>query len=1379
MHGSWDYELKRRLQDASIPLAKRFRLAKNVVYTDTHDFPSQTKEMLIGEWLGELTSTKSITSKQFRDVLGWLDGGDDFTVFKYELIKIVAKYVGNNIIQVEDIKHIITFLENSKIRTQLIIYIKDFIDISVTLLQHLAQPDSTNSALIDRLLKNISQYYKDCKKKLEFTILFLDGDILETIFGYLGTENEKTTLSLCQSILFPMNKKSYFAGYLNNLIRKADLSQLIEESGSNIVFVLKIMDAFLKFPEGRTNTDESFLKNFISVFVYSYSNESQLIFAFYIMLCNCLDLKQNYVNSAMKLTPIEFDSDKIKRGIFLHMLEVLVKNEIDISIQLRDTINDRSAETIKTFLLFLQDVLFNNIKVGKKVNKMTLNLITTALKLDPTLVEQVTIQILPLLMVAKKNSSTMSLYIEMINLLLKTMFKLGRGLHFIHEMLPHLKNTLDLNQSEHELDGSDLLPDDCVDIYGRLTSELLFRQNKDLLLLFQEDLEEYCLKHLQIGNINNSVTVLTEMLSAILSSFLRYNKMADHSVPLPIGEDFWSAFHNFENGTLKTLAECLAQLDYNTRIVSAFLKTCICFVELKVLNFKFSNIKLDISEVDNNDDIFDMGVILPSLKNSFKGLVPKINVDENDLMQNLLVLKRLAFQLVTKTKKTEYYASTFKSHVVKTLSSTLSCDKKSYYLSILFSNLDQNQVKQVAKCLVKTFSEDGNIFLIDAVANNKHLLQASFSEATKNILKQFENTEPLLKCLKESHDISTVLKENSGMKLLYKLTITEKDEKIAHYLDIVKHLQLYYLDENSQLVAILVLLALKNNCNVKENKRSIDNTLQSIYEVSTKLPDVFILFSVSEMFQFDNNFFDLLKLNTKASKLIIVKSLLETAVKKVKTDAEVIKNIVKILLAKLPKVSTKLVDIEYFANPIFQIICILLPILTKEKRNITTSAYRSILANLQEQLNKIMLDSFKNIDFSVIKHFDVSEDVMATLNAMNAYSLTLLKCCETNDGSEVKSTESLYSGLDFFVKNALQIIGDDQFKAAHVETPLQLINIMLRYKKKLEWHQMVQDSDKFNEFLSQVWRAIKLRLSIVHGHRVKITNSVTDEMVVTLKYVAELSSTQFFVNIVDDLNALCVLMANIVELKCEALAKLMFRSLKNMRFWIQQHFSGDFEHRDGDKQDGGMIVTLDDSICEILTIDLSILAEVILAAKKISFDYKFLDVIFVLQHQTHYILGRDSTHKCDISWKSFFALFESSVAILNSLIQSREELLEDRWPCFMQCYKTLVLCMCERSKLSDPDDRTTEHKFAEIAHSIEKNIAAYAVADFCVYLESCHPPKIIRQHLENSVVLLIQACDSTHSMAFLRRGLAGAVGQMTLTNMYTMYKRYHKYVGNA
>ena len=76
-------------------------------------------------------------------------------------------------------------------------------------------------------------------------------------------------------------------------------------------------------------------------------------------------------------------------------------------------------------------------------------------------------------------------------------------------------------------------------------------------------------------------------------------------------------------------------------------------------------------------------------------------------------------------------------------------------------------------------------------------------------------------------------------------------------------------------------------------------------------------------------------------------------------------------------------------------------------------------------------------------------------------------------------------------------------------------------------------------------------------------------------------------------------------------------------------------------------------------------------------------------------------------------------------------------------------------------------------------IAAYTVADLCTNLERNAPTKMVRQHLENSVALLIQACDNTYAMSFLKRGLVGYVGQMTMSNLYTMYKRYHKYMGNS
>lgn len=222
------------------------------------------------------------------------------------------------------------------------------------------------------------------------------------------------------------------------------------------------------------------------------------------------------------------------------------------------------------------------------------------------------------------------------------------------------------------------------------------------------------------------------------------------------------------------------------------------------------------------------------------------------------------------------------------------------------------------------------------------------------------------------------------------------------------------------------------------------------------------------------------------------------------------------------------------------------------------------------------------------------------------------------------------------------------------------------------------------------------------------------------------------------------------------------------------------------------VIKVDDEICEIVRLDLDALSELLLAAKKISLDYSFVDVTFEVQHLIHYVLSNKYNLKFDISWEAFFMLFEGCVAVLNNMLLAREEVLEDRWPCYMQCYRALITSLCERATSHAQLERKIEEKLAEMAHSIEKltqsiskrkkhvsRIAAYTVADLCTSLERNAPTKMVRQHLENSVALLIQACDSTYAMSFLKRGLVGYVGQMTMTNLYTMYKRYHKYMGNS
>ncbi|XP_022121772.2 uncharacterized protein LOC110997770 [Pieris rapae] len=1429
-------ELKRRLEDDSTPLPKRLRLAKNVVFS--HHFPTSPKERVIGEWLEALTGSNKVTSKDLKDVLSWLNNVDDFTVeLKYKLIKIVSQYLHNTIIQDDDIQFITAFIENSKLAAQLSIQINDYLSITMTLLQHLAT-ETTNILLINKLLDNIIRYYKECKKKFEFIIKFIEEENLETIFFFLNTESKEKVIDVCQNILFPINKRTFYARYLNNLIRKDDLTHLLQANNDNIESVIKIINVFIN-----SKGNQQFLCDFTKIFVCCFKTESQLLFAFYIVAVNCLNVKQGYIKTATKFKPILFEGNdvKIKRNVFLNMLEVLLENDVDVNVHLRDTLNEQSKETKKTFLLFLQDVILGTIK-ERKPDKATLNIIKIALKLDPTLVDKAMFQILPQIMVAKKSSSLQDTYVETMNILLQTLFKLSKGINFIHNILPHLKTHLEnvdedqenlkekLNESiMSNADGDkfkskivtslDIFPENCLELYGKLTSELMFRQNKDLLILLEKDLEE-CLSSLE-ENPSPSVLTLTEFLAAILSTVMRHNKMADHTVPLPISEDYWASYHNFETHCLTKFAKCLLKLDSNNLLLKSFLHICVSLAQLKILNIKYSNVKLEFQQ-NQNGEVFDLTLLLPCLNaEQWQEIASKVDDENAPLFNNLLLIKTMAINLTTSNDK-EILTDT-KTHLIKQLS--VGCKTfDSYYFKALFANLDKNQYKQVAKSLVKMYAVDldASIFLCDSVVKNKDLLTALTFEVLKNVAKNFENASSLSKGLGKDCDIETFLKDVDVKEYFYNLTAENSDE-ITKYLEVLKNLQIYYLDENCQLTTIFILLTCKKGCNSKKIKRTIDNIQQSIFELTPKTPDIFKIFPVPYLFDFDNGVLKLFKLHAKsANHVLVVKNILEFATRQVKKDPEVIKTLVKQLLKYYKKKEIR--SIDDFSEEVFQIICIVLPLISKERKNSATSVPKSILTGLQEDLNQAMLDSFKSVDFgkdilntSNADASVISENSMAILNAMGAYTLILTKSCESNDGKDLKSMDCLWSGLEFFVQNALHFVESPETKNLHVGTSINLLTIVLRYIKKLELHDIFKDKDKL--FL-QIWRAVKARLFMAFDHRQKKNDSCLDELTATLKYLSELSSVEVFANhFVPDLNTLTILKkptillkneeitstqiisrrvlkylclnilhSYITEAKCVAFSKLILRSTKNLRFWIQQHYEGEVHY--GNEVH---VVKIEDSICELLKFDLDVLSEVILTAKKINLEYKFIDAIFELQQLIFYLLGRNSIDtKCEISWRSFFVLFEGCVAILNSMILSRDELLEDRWPCLMQCYKTLVLCMCERSTSDFDIDRNTEHKLAEIAHSIEKltqsiskrkshvsRIAAYAVADFCSCLEKSPPPKIIRQHLENSIVLLIQASDSNYAMSFLRRGLAGASGQMTLTNMYSMYKRYHKYVGNA
>ncbi|XP_063370500.1 uncharacterized protein LOC134658786 [Cydia amplana] len=1450
-------ELKRRLQDDTIVLPKRLCLARNVIHSQ--HFPAGPKERVIAEWLDRVTKQNELSGGELRNILGWINVGDDLSGdLKTKLIQIVSDFVNKSTLTLEDVHSILNFLENEKIAKQVTENIDENLLISVALLQLLKNTDYKDvnkvNILTTRILTHLTKQYKDSKKKLEFIIKLLDGENLETILSLLDTVNRNSVIELCQNILFPMNKKTFFISFLQTIVRKDNIDELIAEKGDNIQSVLKIMNTFFEFPKGRTSKDYNFLCNFVDVFVTCFKGEHQLIFALYIITTSSLNMTQNYLNPNMKLSSIVFEEndDKIKRNIYLKFLEILLQNEVDISVRLTDTFGEKisKVEIKKNFTGFLQSVTMGLLKLEGKPDKTTMNIINVALQLDPILIEQKLDEILPPIMAAKKNNaSAMEIYTSMLKCLLQTLFKLSRGTLFITQILPNVKLILEAcNPEQFELiqkskeddsdkikstiiTGNDIIPQECVEIYGKWTSELMFRQNSELLVTLQKDFQVHCLMMLEEGYVSPSIITLSEVLAAILCSFFENNKMADHTVPRHIAEEFWNTFGNFENECLKKLGECVLKLNYNPNLANAFLKLCVSFSRLKLINLKYGNIKVDM-KAGVASAVFDFTPILPCLKTKqWVTLAGKVQEDDLRLQLDHLVANKIIAAELLKTNpdiKTESEIED-KSHLIKQITSSDCLKNDNYFNKIVMANLEKGHTKQLAKCLVKLYLSniEIDIFKRSSVMNNGPLLNALVLETLKNISKSLEKAEELTKALSKSEfDLTSFLKDIDTKEYFNKLSVTEESD-VTRYLEILKQLPIYYLEEKYQLATIFLMLAVKK-CVSKKLKRNIDHILQSIYELSPKNPDLYKIFPVNFLFSFeDKTLIDLLTLKIKTSNnLLLIKSTLETGVKKVKTDSEIVKSIVKILLKKQ---KSKNNSTEYFCDPVFQISCIILPIIAKEKRAITTSAYRSILADLQEKIHITMLDAFKKIDFNEnsqdtgnIEDSVISDNAMAALNAMEAYSLTLSKYCESNDAAESKNLDFLWSGLSFFMENAIQAIQNPDSKSPHIESSIHLLNVSLRYIKKLESHDVFRDKDSL--FL-KMWRSIKERLLMVYDktQKKRISENCLENISISLKFVLELSSIECFTKqFVGDLGSLAALKdpqslkdentantlltshkvskylttqclkANIMGPKCAALSKQIYSTCKFLRSCIQDDYEYGLEVK-GERIVVGKEVVVGGGVCDILRSHLEVLAEIVLAARKIILDYKFIDSIFELLHQIHGILSSNNQRiRCTVAWPAFFKLYDGSIAVLNCLLVSREEILEDRWPCYMQCYRALVYSVCERSSSQAELDKATEDRMAEAAHSIEKltqsickrkahisRLATYTVADISSWLERTAPCKMVRQHLENSIILFIQASDSTHAMAFLRRALAGLPGQMTMTNLYTMYKRYHKYTGNA
>ncbi|XP_047999811.1 uncharacterized protein LOC125236935 [Leguminivora glycinivorella] len=783
-------ELKRRLEDDTIVLPKRLCLARNVIHSQ--HFPAGPKERVVAEWLDRVTKRNQLSGGELKNILGWVSVGDDLSgELKTKLIQIVSDFVKSKTLTLEEVNSILNFLENYKIAKQVTENVDENLLICISLLQLLRNTDNKDvdkvNILITRILTHLTKHYKESKKKLEFIIKLLDGENLETLFSLLDTENRNSVIELCQNILFPMNKKTFFISFLQTLVRKDNIDELIAEKGDNIQSVLKIMNTFFEFPKGRTSQDYNFLCNFVDVFVTCFTGEHQLIFALYIMITSSLNMTQSYLNPNMTLSSIEFEEndDKIKRSIFLKFLEILLQNEVDISVRLTDTFGEKisKVEIKKNFTGFLQSVMMGLLKLEGKPDKNTMNIINVALQLDPILIEQKLDTILPPIMAAKKNNlSTMETYTAMLKCLLQTLFKLSRGTLFITQILPNVKLILEAsNPEQFELiqkskgddsekikskiiTSNDIIPQECVDMYGKWTSELMFRQNCELLVTLQKDFQVHCLMMLEEGYVSPSIITLSEVLAAILCSVFENSKMADHTVPRHIAEEFWDTFVTFERECLNKLGECVLKLNYNPNLANAFLKLCVSFSRLKLINLKYGNIKLDM-KAGNTSAVFDFSAILPCLKTKqWVTLAEKVQEDDSKVQLDHLVANKILAAQLLKTNpdiKTES-ESEDQSHLIKQLTSSDCLTNDSYFNKIVMTNLENGHAKQLAKCLVKVSLSniEMDVFKRNFVMNNRTLLNALVLETLKNISKCLENSSDLTKALSKSDfDLTLFLKD--------------------------------------------------------------------------------------------------------------------------------------------------------------------------------------------------------------------------------------------------------------------------------------------------------------------------------------------------------------------------------------------------------------------------------------------------------------------------------------------------------------------------------------------------------------------------------------------------------------------------------------------
>lgn len=448
------------------------------------------------------------------------------------------------------------------------------------------------------------------------------------------------------------------------------------------------------------------------------------------------------------------------------------------------------------------------------------------------------------------------------------------------------------------------------------------------------------------------------------------------------------------------------------------------------------------------------------LKSINSGLVINVFSSQN-FQTELLMLKTTAVELLSLQNpeyETEELNAPTKTHLIKHATYSYNHQKTLFspmYCRTVYANLESDQLKRLTKKFlrsqsgVEALSTNPEFDVLESVANNKPLLTAFTVETLKIIARGLEDTMDVYSRDPNYPRLSKALSEDTfeGMNSLpvdakeYFEMFSEYEQRdisaidcdFLAYVDVLHRLQLPHLEERYQLGAVFVLLALKRAAKAKKLLRRVDELLRSLFEISPKHPDLYKLFPVEYLFDFEAQLLmKLLTLNIDTSNpLLLIKCLLETAVKKVKTDAEVVKCLVKTLLTNQKVKKEDATNIEYFADPVFQTTCLVLPIIAKEKKAITNSVFRTILADLQEKLHKALLKSFKRINISneksrlIEKAGDTVDsevavrNATATLDAMEAFSLTLSKYCETTNAEDMQNLDYLWTGLEFFVENAV------------------------------------------------------------------------------------------------------------------------------------------------------------------------------------------------------------------------------------------------------------------------------------------------------------------------------------------------------------------------